>query len=137
LFAEAVRADPSNAPSWQAWAVFEREQRNYGEARRLLEEGLQHVYSRRGKGLLHSTLGGLFARRNDLQAAEEHFRKALEYNDQDALTHYYFAVYVLLKTNRREEACVHLRRAEALGVEDEYQRRKIEDAAWYNGCIGA
>jgi tetratricopeptide (TPR) repeat protein len=71
LFKRAVEADPSHAPSWQAYALFEKEQRNFAEARRLLEEGLRRVRDGRGKGLLHSTLGGLLAGGGDLAAAGE------------------------------------------------------------------
>ena len=134
LFKRAVEADPSHAPSWQAYALFEKEQRQYDEARRLLEEGLRHVRDGRGKGLLHSTLGGLLAGGGDLAAAESHFRKALEYDDRDALTHYHFATKVLLRTDRREEACRHLCRAKRLRARKPYEREMIEKAIERNGC---
>ncbi len=134
LFKRAVEADPSHTPSWQAYALFEKEQRQYDEARRLLEEGLRHVRDGRGKGLLHSTLGGLLAGGGDLAAAESHFRKALEYDDRDALTHYHFATKVLLRTDRREEACRHLCRAKRLRARKPYEREMIEKAIERNGC---
>ena len=134
LFARAVEADERSAASWQAWAIMERNLGRHNEAKRLLEQGLQHVRDRRGKGLLHSTLGGLLASGGNLAAAEAHFRKALEYNDEDAMTHYYFAINVLLRANRREEACRHLCRAKALRIKKEYQRRMIESAIQRNGC---
>ncbi len=134
LFARAVEVDERSAASWQAWAIMERNLGRHSEAKRLLEQGLQHVRDRRGKGLLHSTLGGLLASGGNLAAAEAHFRKALEYNDEDAMTHYYFAINVLLRANRREEACRHLCRAKALRIKKEYQRRMIESAIQRNGC---
>jgi tetratricopeptide (TPR) repeat protein len=134
LFQRAVEADPSHAPSWQAYALFEKEQRQYDEARRLLEEGLRHVRDGRGKGLLHSTLGGLLAGGGDLAAAESHFRKALQHDDENAMTHYYFAINVLLRTARREEACRHLCRAKALRIKKPHERAMIEKALERNGC---
>jgi len=134
LFGRAVDADPSHAPAWQAYALFEKEQHNFDEARRLLEEGLRRVHDRRGKGLLHSTLGDLLAGGGDLAAAESHFRKALECDDRDALTHYYFATRVLLRTGRRPEACRHLCRAKALRARKPHEREMIEKALERNGC---
>jgi tetratricopeptide (TPR) repeat protein len=134
LFKRAVEANPLDAPSWQAYALFEKEQRNFDEARRLLEEGLRHVRDGRGKGLLHSTLGGLLAGGGDLAAAESHFRKALEYDDRNALTHYHFATKVLLRTDRRAEACRHLCRAKALRIKKPHEREMIEKALERNGC---
>jgi len=134
LFQAAVRADPSDAPSWQAYALFERDQRDYAKAERLLREGLRKVSDAEGKGLLHSTLGGLLAGGGKMREAEENFRTALRYDERNPLTHYHFAVRVLLRTNRREEACKHLCRAKALRPEKERDRKLIEDALRHNGC---
>ena len=38
LFNESTRANPTNAPTWQAWALMEKELGNYSEARRLFKE---------------------------------------------------------------------------------------------------
>lgn len=88
----------------------------------------------RGKGLLHSTLGSKLAGGGSLSEAETHFRKALAYDERDPLTHYHFAVRVLLRTNWREEACQHLCRAKALHPRRERDRKLIEDALRRNGC---
>ncbi|MDW8300494.1 MAG: hypothetical protein RML95_14280, partial [Anaerolineae bacterium] len=119
---------------WQAYALFERDQRNYSEAERLLREGLRRVSDSKGKGLLHSTLGSLLAGGRKLQEAEKHFRTALRYNSGDPLTHYHFAVRVLLSTNRKDEACQHLCRAKALRPKKQRDRKLIEDAIERSGC---
>lgn len=132
----AATASGQNVIILQMYALAQKAADNFDEARRLLEEGLRHVHDGRGKGLLHSALGGLLAggQAPDLSAAEAHFRKALEYDARNALTHYHFAVRVLLPTKRRAEACQHLCRAKALHPRRERDRKMIEDALWRNGC---
>jgi tetratricopeptide (TPR) repeat protein len=41
LFQQASQADPKNAPTWQAWAILEKEQGNIDEARRLFQQAIQ------------------------------------------------------------------------------------------------
>ena len=39
LFEKGSKADPSDAPTWQAWALMERDEGNVPKARELLKEG--------------------------------------------------------------------------------------------------
>ncbi|MGC8960072.1 MAG: tetratricopeptide repeat protein, partial [Chloroflexia bacterium] len=128
LFQQAAQADPKHAPVFQAWALLEAQQGRPQATRRILEDGLQRVRAPRGRALLLSTLGGLLARQNDLPQAEEYFRQALKLNERDPLTHYHFAVQVLLRSGRRDEACRHLRRALELRPRKARDRRRIEQA---------
>jgi tetratricopeptide (TPR) repeat protein len=134
LFERATQADPNDPVAWQAWALLESQLGRHDEAERLLRQGLRHVRDGYGLGLLHSSLGRLLADRGRLQEAEESFRKALQHNERDAQTHYHFAVRVLLRTNRRTEACQHLCRAKALGAKKQHIREMIERAVQRNGC---
>ncbi len=116
-----------------AWALLEKEQGQIAEARRLLERGLKQVSSRRGRALLLSTLGSLLAAQRDLATAERHFQEALRLDEKDPLTHYHFAVRVLLPSGRRQEACQHLQRAHELGARKPRDRQRIEQA-WRRHC---
>ncbi|MDW8277709.1 MAG: tetratricopeptide repeat protein, partial [Anaerolineales bacterium] len=92
------------------------------------------VTHRRGRALLLSTLGSLLAEQRRYQEAETHFRQALDLHEKDPLTHYHFAVQVLLPTGRREEACAHLRRALELNPRKPRDRARIEQALQKNAC---
>ncbi|MCX7681134.1 MAG: tetratricopeptide repeat protein, partial [Anaerolineae bacterium] len=128
LFRRASKADPKHAPTWEAWALLEKGQGRLDQACRLLEDGLQRVAERRDRARLLSILGSLLADQRRYQEAEAHFRQALDLHEHDPLTHYHFAVRVLLPTGRREEACKHLRRALELRPRKERDRRRIEQA---------
>ena len=41
LFKQAIQADPKHAPTWQAWALLEKEQGRIDEARRLFQQAIQ------------------------------------------------------------------------------------------------
>ena len=128
LFARAAQADPKHAPVFQAWALMEAQQGHREEALRILEKGLRQVHRRRERAILLSTRGGTLARMQRWDEAEEAFRQALRLHARNPLTHYHFAVDLLLKRGRTEEACAHLRRAQALRPRKPRDRRKIEQA---------
>jgi tetratricopeptide (TPR) repeat protein len=53
-------------------------------------------------------------------------------HERNPLTHYHYAVDVLLKQGRRDEACRHLRRVLELNPRKARHRRQIERAL--QGC---
>jgi len=124
----SAQADPKHAPVFQAWALMEAQQGHREEALRILEKGLRQVHRRRERAILLSTRGGTLARMQRWDEAEEAFRQALRLHARNPLTHYHFAVDLLLKRGRTEEACAHLRRAQALRPRKPRDRRKIEQA---------
>ncbi len=115
-------------PGLSGLGLLEAQNRRPAEARRILEEGLSRVAEPRGRALLHSALGGLLARQGEYEAAEEQFRRALELDPRNPLTHYHYAVDCLIPQHRIDEACRHLREAERIGARRARDRRRIQKA---------
>ena len=82
--------------------------------------GQVSVESRDVRGVLHNNLGVLFSKKNDLENAEKHFKRALELITQDkeyadvlAMTTINLAV-ICQKTKRQNQALKYTRRSEYL-----------------------
>ena len=133
LFQKAVQVDPKHAPSYQAWALLEARQGRPEEALRILEQGLARVRRRRWRALLHSAQGSVLARQGRYDRAEAAFREALRLNPRNPLTHYHYAMGLLLPQGRLDEACEHLRQAHALRARKARDRRRIT-RAWQRHC---
>ncbi len=128
LFQQAAQADPTNAPTLQAWALMEAQRGQPQRALEILAQGLARIHRRRDRALLLSTRAGLLARQERWPEAEADYRQALELHERNPHTHYHYAVDFLLKRGRTAEACRHLQRALALNPRKKRHRQRIQRA---------
>ncbi|MGQ9627058.1 MAG: tetratricopeptide repeat protein, partial [Anaerolineae bacterium] len=107
-----TKADPSHAPTWQAWAIFEmKEGRNPARALEILNIGMCYTRDRKGRSTLFCAQGRALTRLGKCEEAEAAFKESLSLDERNAHTHYFYASELLEKLGRREEACQHYRRA--------------------------
>ncbi len=126
LFERGIKADSTHAPSYRAWA--QMEVKNTPEkALEIIEKALSRISNSNDRAWLFCQRGSIFSKLRRYYEADSSFTKSLELDNNNSLTHYYFAYQSLERQGKYIDAIQHYERALTLHPKSK-DRKNIEQA---------
>lgn len=110
LFAQGIKADPKHAPSYRAWAQLEAKNAPQ-KALEIIDKALSRISNPTDLAWLYCQRGSVLSKLRKFNDADLSFAKSLELEENNSLTHYFFAYQSLEKQGKHTEAVQHYERA--------------------------
>lgn len=125
LFENMEKRDPANWYIYKEWGITHREDKNYEEARKKLEQALYFAKTTRYKSEIYTELGVVFSENKMMDNALVAFEKAENLNQESADLYDKWA-YSLYTTGKYSEAMDKMKEALRLDSSNELYRWKFE-----------
>lgn len=126
LFERGIQADSKHAPSYRAWAQFEVK-KSPNKALKIIDKALSKITNVNDLAWLYCQRGSILSKLRKYEEANLSFTKSLELEEDNPLTHYFFAYQALERQGKHIEAIQHYERALNLHPKNK-DRKNIEYA---------